>query len=311
MFCGQVQYGQHSRLGAVCSRKPGESKAWSVHCPYYADFHLHLDRAGAAKDEAGNVAQGAQAMARAQPRGSGFGRAHGVASRAPGVVRVWYVPTFVYGTFGTFGATLPGLVNALALAPTDVLVANQGVWYNWPSAGPGGQHEQDMARVVEDVRALHTEKRLPRLVWRETAPQWFATPGGIFPINDETWLKATPKAEYCRQLDVAAAREADFRNRAAEAALAPLVAAGLVEMQRIWEATAALVTPAAPRGPTLVDVGDCTHYCLPGVPDALWTPGLQVALVRLLRLKWARQSGVAGGRAEEEWTLLPSADIAD
>eukprot|EP00854_Cymbomonas_tetramitiformis_P015787 gene15787-18719_t len=165
----------------------------------------------------------------------------------------------------------------------DVAVVTQGMWNNCPAciaAGEGGDlggaaTDQGLREYRAQVRRFahfYATNRhwLPLIVWRDTPPQSFNTPTGLF-LSDDNHGACLPAPS------VAVLRRGDWRNRVAEVELAE---SGL-PVVKTWLATARALEAGMPR-PTLWNAqGDCTHMCLDGAPE-LWNDLLFARLAQIL-----------------------------
>ena len=155
----------------------------------------------------------------------------------------------------------------------DVLIVNQGVWYNAPAEHISKRqaHEAGLLRKgfheAIAVPLMQRNATLPSLIWRETAPQRFNTPGGLF----DTFRKVDPLRNVsCERRPVAELHRYNWRNTALEPELATL--GGRVRTLPIFDLSAGYPKIDQPKA------GDCTHFALPGPPDT-WSHLLLATLV--------------------------------
>ena len=155
----------------------------------------------------------------------------------------------------------------------DVLVVNQGVWYNAPAEHISKRqaHEAGLLRKgfheAIDVPMMQRNATLPSLIWRETAPQRFNTPGGLFDIFRKV---DRLRNVSCERHPVAELHRYNWRNTALEPELATL--GGRVRTLPIFDLSAPYPKIDQPKA------GDCTHFALPGPPDT-WSHLLLATLV--------------------------------
>lgn len=189
----------------------------------------------------------------------------------------------------------------------DVLVASAGVHYTEEA-----HYRARLAALAASVRRL-TPARLPRLLWRDAAPQHFKTgdgqwadsvPDGCGPLpgvgaavgadgGDRLTLDAAAAAaEAAARADPGAAPlppsrgpasllTGGWRGAAVDAELGGLAAAGAVTRVSVWNATAALLPDPGrlyatyhPPGAAYVD---CSHPCHPSTYQA-WIVAVAEAL---------------------------------
>ena len=162
-----------------------------------------------------------------------------------------------------------------ALLPSDVVVFNFGVHYF---------HASDAADAAAEFASAFANESAPRLVWRETAPQHF--PGGAY-LGENS-----KRGRHCVPFDAPPPAVADAYNRAARPRLAG------VPSLRVWAMSAERWDEHRGRAPGAADAPlDCTHWLLPGVPNA-WNGMLAAMLAtdglrplrhrRSLRSRWER-----------------------
>ncbi|KAI9001750.1 hypothetical protein DFJ74DRAFT_775454 [Hyaloraphidium curvatum] len=161
--------------------------------------------------------------------------------------------------------TLEILARAVPHFSSDVFAFNLGVHYR-----PAQWQLAPDLRVLAKYRAKAREAMgggyLPRMVWLDTAPQHFSTAGGDYdPARN---LSADPCSPFSRG-------RLESADRGTFNALSdPLVQSISDAHARTWE-MAKRASHAHRR------VGDCTHYCRPGVPE-LWVYALAGAVERAL-----------------------------
>ncbi|XRB17780.1 hypothetical protein RI054_16g76250 [Pseudoscourfieldia marina] len=97
-----------------------------------------------------------------------------------------------------------------------------------------------------------------QLIWKETAPQHFANPGGVF--------SREKLGVACAKIDEFSFDKANAINMAYE----KVTSTYRLPTLRIWNDTRPFHQAHA--------VGECTHYCEPGIPD-YWVEKLRVLLL--------------------------------
>jgi len=138
----------------------------------------------------------------------------------------------------------PCLLQAL---PNDVYLFNVGVWHQSP---------ETVTAAVTSFRTFIQQAKasghvLPRLVFRESSPQHFKTPGGHF--------ASSPRGRGClERQDTEDMADLEFRNRAAISALKDLD----IDVMYLWE----LLRPWPQQHVGAVcgvneKICDCTHWC--------------------------------------------------
>ena len=161
------------------------------------------------------------------------------------------------------------------LTRDDVVFVNTGVWFSF---GAERELENAMRGLVDFVRAAPPGS-IPQVVWLEASAQHWNTPGGVYNVShDYDAAKARadmplasgglPAKSACGRWPREAMARADFRN---DLPTRLMKEAG-VPVLPIWELTA----DAADAMP--YELPDCSHFCQPGVPDAI----AQVAMNYLL-----------------------------
>ena len=167
----------------------------------------------------------------------------------------------------------------------DVLIVNQGVWYNAPAEHSKG-HVQEQAGLLREgfhegiaVPLMQRNATLPSLIWRETAPQRFNTPGGLFDIFRKV---DRLRNVSCERRPVAELHRYNWRNTALEPELATL--GGRVRTLPIFDLSARYPKIDQPKA------GDCTHFALPGLPDT-WSHLLLATLVLTRGRRGRQRSG--------------------
>lgn len=160
----------------------------------------------------------------------------------------------------------PKAVEAVlaSLGATDVAVFNFGLWYNTGDRADYARALRRFAGGVASARAKLGAEGMPRILWRESSPQFFEARGGL-------WDPSGGKMQGCSPHTVAESQTAgNFRNLEANA----VMGAASIEVLRVWlpslETYATDRAPMVPGGPTRADMGDCAHFYLPGVVD-LWS----------------------------------------
>ena len=167
----------------------------------------------------------------------------------------------------------------------DVLVVNQGVWYNAPAEHISKRqaHEAGLLRKgfheAIAVPLMQRNATLPSLIWRETAPQRFNTPGGLFDIFRKV---DRLRNVSCERRPVAELHRYNWRNTALEPELATL--GGRVRTLPIFDLSARYPKIDQPKA------GDCTHFALPGLPDT-WSHLLLATLVVTRGRRGRQRSG--------------------
>jgi hypothetical protein len=158
----------------------------------------------------------------------------------------------------------------LQASPDDVHVFNTGLWIH--SKGEAASAVRGFRRFIEYAR--EAGMTLPRIVWRETTPQHFASsPYGTF-VERAATKKTKKTPQRCMSaVDEAAMKKGDFRNKVAFAVLKGMED---IDVFKAWE----MLMPLAQHhkvervvkkpGPP-----DCTHWC--ETPD-----GPMFALCRIL-----------------------------
>ena len=165
----------------------------------------------------------------------------------------------------------------------DVLIVNQGVWYNAPA---GHRHIQvQEAKLREDfhqgiaVPLMQRNATRPILIWRETAPQRFNTPGGLFAIFQKV---DRLRNVSCERRPVAELHRYNWRNTALEPEFAIL--GDRIRILPIFDLSARYPKVDQPKA------ADCTHFALPGLPDT-WSHLLLAALVLTRGRRGHQRSG--------------------
>ena len=130
----------------------------------------------------------------------------------------------------------------------------------------------EVQALLYNVNRTYSTARRPHILWRElTAPHWDTPTGFFYPgLNISLTRFVTPwlNRHFCSANQTAQA-EGNSWNAAANAQLA-----AIVPILRVWD-----LSITAHDAHTAF--GDCTHFCLPGVPDA-WSRQLAGVLRSLL-----------------------------
>jgi len=117
--------------------------------------------------------------------------------------------------------------------------------------------EKEAQMVLEYMRRLPSA---PRIIYREVTAQHFSSPGGHFVHSWMTdYNRPNASATCASGLDASEMRKYHQWNKFAN----PIFERAGVPILRVWESTS-LAWNAH------VGHGDCTHFCLPGIPD-LWS----------------------------------------
>ena len=146
-------------------------------------------------------------------------------------------------------------------AKPDVLIVNQGVWYN----APVGHRQMQVQEAGLLRRGFHEGIAVPLmqrnatspiLIWRETAPQRFNTPGGLYNVFRKV---DRLRNVSCERRPVVELHRYNWRNTALEPELATL--GGRIRVLPIFDLSARYPKVDQPKA------ADCTHFALPGLPD--------------------------------------------
>ena len=166
-----------------------------------------------------------------------------------------------------WGVPQDGVLNASTAVRVkpDVLIVNQGVWYNNESREAAalrkGFHE------AISVPLIQRNATQPVLIWRETAPQRFNTPGGLF----HTFQKVDRRRNVsCELRPVAELHRHNWRNTALKPEFATL--GRRIRTLPIFDLSARYPKVDQPKAK------DCTHFALPGLPDT-WSHLLLATLL--------------------------------
>ena len=166
-----------------------------------------------------------------------------------------------------WGVPQDGILNASTAVRVkpDVLIVNQGVWYNneptEAAALRKGFHE------AISVPLMQRNTTQPVLIWRETAPQRFNTPGGLFHTFQKVdrWRNVS-----CELRPVAELHRHNWRNTALKPEFATL--GRRIRTLPIFDLSARYPKVDQPKAK------DCTHFALPGLPDT-WSHLLLATLL--------------------------------
>lgn len=155
----------------------------------------------------------------------------------------------------------------------DLVVVNTGAWYSF-----GAERDLDaQARMMADLVRSRSPQidsggaagaggspmALPHMVWLDSSAQHWNTPGGIYNVSNSYSKSAdmplNAEGAACGAWPREVMERTDFRNRNVPSII---LQAGIPVLP-IWEMTA----DAADAMP--YELPDCSHFCQPGVPDAI------------------------------------------
>jgi len=162
---------------------------------------------------------------------------------------------FEFGHFDTLDKIARGFLHfedfVLLMKPTDVLLFGFGVAVNSEVIEPGKvSYKRQVLLFFEWYKSR--KDALPHLLWRETPAQHFRGSNGLY--------QSSLLGRACESLsfpDTLVTSKSNWRNIAANSVAHKFH----VPVFKIWSLSAA-------RGDAHVG-RDCTHYCLPGIPD-IW-----------------------------------------
>ena len=164
-----------------------------------------------------------------------------------------------YPAFDMVAAKLEEAIERLQLRVNDVVIANVGAAY---APSQAVQYAAEMSALAEYLEV--NNGTLPAFVWRETYAQHYLGGGGLpeeGPLG-MSWGAANDAGRCeiggCRAHNASDYRDANFRNEIANAVLENTTALVL----RTWNMS------AHASAMVMNEISDCTHYCLPGLPDA-------------------------------------------
>ena len=114
----------------------------------------------------------------------------------------------------------------------------------------------------------------PTVIWREVTAQHFANPGGHYKqqSSQDDYNRKTSDPRPCTTTHSYDDME---RHQRWNRVTLPIMTRARVPTLRVWASTALM-------GDTHVNYGDCTHFCIPGPPNAWAT--LFAAMIRQLAL---------------------------
>ena len=155
----------------------------------------------------------------------------------------------------------------------DVVIVNQGVWYN-AQARNRQKQEAELLRsgFHEGITVPLTQRNVthPIVIWRETAPQRYNSPGGLFDV----YMFRRRRKVWCERRPVKELHRYNWRNTALEPELATL--GRKIRVLSIFDLSARYPKVDQPKA------ADCTHFALPGLPDT-WSHLLLATLSEVWR----------------------------
>lgn len=199
------------------------------------------------------------------------------------------------------------------LRKEDVLVANWGMWYNWQSTDPTKRTRDgvELVRAYQIIlQQLGSRAEPPWTIFRETSPQHFDAPGGVYPGDtSEAGRRPCQDKPHAEMMGVG-----NWRNSLVGEFLQVASKHGSSSsawpLLRVFESGAHMAhlkvgprQPGKQRAWTLES--DCTHWAFPSAVLDRWSYVLLAALVKREGVE-PRWTGARAGMAEQPGLVLAS-----